>query len=70
MDPDADPDHAIFFSDLEDVNKNLFFAYCFLKVKLHRFSKVKSHKDVTKQLKSMLFLLFLLDDRRIRIRDL
>jgi hypothetical protein len=33
--------------------KNYFFkcfsAYYFLKVHLHHFSKIKSHKDVTKQ---------------------
>ncbi len=44
-----------------------FFAYYFLKVHLHHFSKIKSHEEVTKQLESMLFLLFLLDNRRIRI---
>ncbi len=50
MDPDldADPDPAIFVSDLLDVNKKLFFAYYFLKVQYH-FSKIKSHKEVTKQ---------------------
>ncbi len=37
-------------------------------IHLHNFSKIKSHKEVTKQLKSRFFLLFLLDDRRIRIR--
>ncbi len=39
------------------------------KVLLHHFSKVKSQKEVTKQQKSRLFLLFLLNDRRIRIRS-
>ncbi len=75
MDPDADPDPAIFFSDLQDVNKKLFFSkffnfflYYFLKVHLHYFSKIKCHKEVTKQQESMFFLLFLLDDSRIRIR--
>jgi len=53
-DPDADPDTAIFVSDLQEVNKKLFlflgfFAYCFLKVHLHHFSKIRSHKEVTKQ---------------------
>jgi hypothetical protein len=48
-DPDADPDPAIFVSDLQDVNKKLFFAYYLLKVHLHHFSKIKSHKEVTKQ---------------------
>jgi hypothetical protein len=49
MDPDADPDPVIFVSDLQDFNKKLFiflsfFAYFFLKVLLHQFSKIKSHK--------------------------
>jgi hypothetical protein len=30
--------------------------------------QIKGHKEVTKQQESMFFLLFLLDDRRIRIR--
>jgi hypothetical protein len=34
---------------------------------LIRGSKIKSHKEVTKQQESMFFFLFLLDDRRIRI---
>jgi hypothetical protein len=34
MDPDADPDPAIFVSDLEDINQN--FAFTFLKV--HTFT--------------------------------
>jgi hypothetical protein len=58
MDPDADPDPAVFVSDLQDVNKKYFFisqsffAYYFLKVDLvhlHHFSKDKksiSHKTV------------------------
>jgi hypothetical protein len=50
MDPDADPDHAIFVIDIQDNNKKLFFqkrfsAYYFL----HHFSKIKSQKEVTKQ---------------------
>jgi hypothetical protein len=53
-----DPDPAIFVSDLQNC----------LKVHLHNFSKIKSHKEFTKQWESMFFLLFLLDDRRIRIR--
>jgi hypothetical protein len=39
-----------------------------LKVNLHHFSKIKSQKEATKQWESRFFLLFLLDDRRIRIR--
>ncbi len=54
MDPDpfADSDPAIFVSDLQDVKKlffSKFFAYYFLKIHLHQFSKWKSHKEVTKQ---------------------
>jgi hypothetical protein len=45
QDPEADPDLVIFDSDLQDG----FFAYYFLKVHLHHFSKIKSHKEVTKQ---------------------
>jgi hypothetical protein len=47
MDPDAyaDPGPAIFISDLQDVNKKIF-AYYFLKVQFHHFSKIKSHKTV------------------------
>jgi hypothetical protein len=48
-----DPDPAIFIIDLQDANKKLFFsksfsAYCFLKVHLHHFSKIKSKKEVKK----------------------
>jgi hypothetical protein len=52
---DPDPDPVIFLIDLQDVNKKLicllerFFAYYFLKVPLHHFSKIKSQKEVTKQ---------------------
>ncbi len=44
-----------FFIDLQDANKKLilftksFSAYCFLKVLLHHFLKVKSKTEVTKQ---------------------
>ncbi len=73
-DPDADPDPAIFDifdSYLEDVNKKNFLGFLLImvlfEVHLHHFSKIKSHKEVTEQLESMFFLLFLLYDRRIRI---
>jgi hypothetical protein len=54
MDPDADPDPAIFIVHLQDANKKLIFlkkfsAYYFWKVHLHYFSKIKSQKEVTKQ---------------------
>jgi hypothetical protein len=66
MDPDPDP--AIFFSDLQGVNKKLFFFFkffCLLFFEgptgpfLHHFLK-KSHKEVTKQYESMFFLFFCL----------
>jgi hypothetical protein len=44
---------SYFFLDLQDANKKLFFlnfsAYYILKVHLHHFSKIQSHKEVTKQ---------------------
>jgi len=43
----TDPDPALFVSDLQDVNKKVF-AYSFLKVHLHHFSTIKSHKQETK----------------------
>jgi hypothetical protein len=72
-DPDADPDPSIFIIDLENANKKLIRnkkipAYYFLRVLLHHFSKIKSQKEVTKQWKLSFFLLYLLNDRRIRIR--
>ncbi len=75
VDPDADPDPAIFVIDLQDANKKLIFltsfsAYYFLKVHLHHFSKIKNQKDVTKQYESRFLLLFLLGDRRIRIHNI
>jgi hypothetical protein len=52
MDPDSDPDPTpdpdVFVSDLYDDNKKnfkSFFAYYFLKLHLHKFSKIKSHKN-------------------------
>jgi hypothetical protein len=52
-DSDLDEDPAIFISDLQDVNKKntffSFFAYYFLTVHLHHFSKIKSFNEVTKQ---------------------
>jgi hypothetical protein len=45
--------------------KKLFKVFCFLH--FHNFSKIKSQKEVPNQYKSMFFLLFLLDDRRIQI---
>ncbi len=53
LDPDPEPAPAIFVQDLQDANKKQFFlcfyAYYFLMVHLHRFSKIESHREVTKQ---------------------
>jgi hypothetical protein len=48
---DPDPVPAIFFIDLQDANKKLFFETVFklITVHLHHFSKIKSQKEVTKQ---------------------
>ncbi len=43
-DPDADPDPALFGSDLQDANKNKFFAHSFLNVYLHDSLKIKVMK--------------------------
>jgi len=48
---DLDLDTDIFVIDLQDANKKLIFyisfsAYYFLKVHLHLFSKIRSHKTV------------------------
>ncbi len=52
-DPDQDPDPVIFVSDLQYVNNHFFSRFfCLLiiegTVHLHNFSKIKSHKEVTK----------------------
>jgi hypothetical protein len=51
-----DPDPAIFISNLQDGNKKLFFTkfFCLLLFEA-TLSKNKSHKEVTKQLKSRFF---------------
>jgi hypothetical protein len=43
----VDPWH--FVSDPYPRVSESYFAYSFLKVHLHNFSKIKSHKEVTKQ---------------------
>ncbi len=76
MDPDPaqNPDPAIFVTNLQDANKKIIFsASYFSKVPTlhsHHFSKIKSHKGVTKQYLGIkvLLSLFLLDVRRIQIR--
>jgi hypothetical protein len=72
MDPDSDPDSAIFVIDRQEANKKLFLYKVFLlityflKVHLHHFSMKKSKKS-HKTGGMKVFLLILLDDRRIRI---
>jgi hypothetical protein len=57
-----DPDPAIFVCDLQD-KLFCFFAYYLLFEGTFTpfFKDRKSHKEVTKQLESMFFFLFLLD---------
>jgi hypothetical protein len=49
-DADTDADPAIFVIDLQDAQKiNLikkFFCFLLLKVHLHHFSKIRSHKAI------------------------
>jgi hypothetical protein len=48
LDPASDA--AIFFLDLQDVNKKQkYFCLLHLKVNLHHCYKIKSHKEVTKK---------------------
>ncbi len=73
MDPDldSDPDPAIFVIDLQDVNKKLFFfkLLCFLLFEgtIKSFLKDKKSRRSHKTVGIKVFLLFLLDDRRIQI---
>ncbi len=59
---DLAPDPAIFVIDLQDANKKLFFpsfpVYYFLKVHLHNFSEIKSHKEVTQKVGIKVFLYY------------
>jgi hypothetical protein len=43
------PAPAIFVSDRQTAAIKPFFAFYFLKLHLHHFSKINSHKEVTKQ---------------------
>jgi hypothetical protein len=61
--PDSDPDPAIFVSDLQDVNKKVFFSYYFLKVHLHHFSKMMIEGSGSGRPKNIWIL-------RIRIRNI
>jgi hypothetical protein len=53
MDPDADPDPALFVSDLQDVSKKKNFSLGFFLIPFEgtftSFFKENSHKEVTKQ---------------------
>jgi hypothetical protein len=53
MDPDADPDPAIFVIDFQEAKKSYFFisfsAYYLFEGHLYHFSKIKIPKEVTKQ---------------------
>jgi len=51
MNPDSDPDPAIFVIDLEDASKKLMqkFFFCLLLYEGTSFLKIKSQKKVTKQ---------------------
>jgi hypothetical protein len=65
IDPDPALDPAIFVSDFQDANKefffSIFFSYCFLHCRyIFQPSKIKSHKEVTKQQKSRFFHIFCL----------
>jgi hypothetical protein len=48
-DPGPDPNPALFVGVFQGPNEKIFSAYYFLKVHLQHFSKIKSHKEVTKQ---------------------
>ncbi len=62
----TDQDPALFVNDLF----KFFWLLHFEGTLTHHSSKIKIYKEVTKQQKSRVVLLFLLDHRRIRIRIL
>jgi hypothetical protein len=65
VDPALNP--AIFVLNLQDANKKLFFCLLFFEGTLHHFSRIKVIKKLQNS-RIQGFLLFSLDDRRIRIR--
>jgi len=74
MDPDADPDPAMFVIDLQATKTKLkksFSAYYFFKVHLHYSSKIKVQK-MSQNSKNQGFSYYFAwqqkDDRRIRIQ--
>jgi hypothetical protein len=73
MDPDSDPDPAIFFIDLQDANKKQidfkkFFCISLFEDTFTSFFKDKKSKRSHKTVGIKVFLLFLINDRRIWIR--
>jgi hypothetical protein len=74
MDPDQDavPDPAIFAINLQDANKKLIFLKFLCRLLFEgtftSFFKDKKSKRIHKAEESRFYLLFLLDDERIRIR--
>jgi len=70
MDPDSDPDHAIFVIDLQDGKKNnlkQFFRLLLFEDTSTSFFNDKKSKRSHKTVGINVFLTILLDDRRIRI---
>jgi hypothetical protein len=63
MEPDSDPDPAIFVIDLKEANKKRIkkkiFCLLLFEGRLHHFSKVKSPKEVTNQGFSYYFCLMI-----------
>ena len=72
MDPDADPDPAIFFIELQDANEKLilkkYFCLLLFEGTFTSFFKDKKSKRSHKAVGFKVFLLFLLGDRRIWIQ--
>jgi hypothetical protein len=70
MDPDPDP--AIFVIDLQEANKKLIYkkVFCLIlfEATFESFFKDKKSKRSHKTVGIKVFLIFFLNDRRIRIR--
>ncbi len=63
MDPDSDPDPAIFVNDLQDAIKKLiwrFFTFYFLKVHLLHFSKKGQKKSQNSKNQGFSYYFFLM----------
>jgi hypothetical protein len=65
-DPDVDPDTAIFVLGLQDANQKVFL-HVLLFEGTFTFFKDKKSKRIDKTVGPRFFLLFWLDDRKIRI---